>query len=208
MRKPLRRLLVSLAVLAALGLAAPAGAAPSGLGLGVHGGYGESGDADSGSPLLGAHIELRPGAMLGLFGSISYKLDEDFSVTPAGAEAVEYQAYSVPVSAMARLYLPMKAFTPYGTVGAQWRYIGYDFGDIEESLGNLEADDSDSAFGWLVGGGAEFARSDRLAMFTEVRFEFIDADRDLGNADLETAEDFDYDQWSVMVGFTLYFGGE
>jgi hypothetical protein len=23
-----------------------------------------------------------------------------------------------------------------------------------------------------------------------------------------SAEDFDYDQWSVMVGFTLYFGGE
>jgi len=183
-------------------------AAPTGLGLGVHGGYGASGDAESGSPLLGAHVELRPAALLGFVGAIAYKLDEDFTVTPAGGERVEYQAHSVPVSAMARLYLPLAALTPYATAGAQWRYIGYDFGDLEESLGNLEADTSDSAFGWLIGAGAEFASSSRLAMFLEARFEFIDADRDLGDADLADAEDFDYDQWSVIAGFTLYFGGE
>lgn len=194
--------------LLALVLASAAAAAPSGLGLGVHGGFGASGDAESGSPLLGAQAELRPAAMLGFVGSIAYKLDEDFAVTPSGSERVEYQAYSVPVSAMARLYLPLSAFTPYGTLGAQWRYIGYDFGDLEECLGNLEADTSDSAFGWLVGGGAEFASSSRLAMFMEARFEFIDADRDLGDADLEGAKAFDYDQWSVVAGLTLYFGGE
>lgn len=201
-------LMPSLAVLALAITASAASAAPAGLGLGIHGGYGASGDAESGSPLLGAQVELRPAAMLGFVGSIAYKLDEDFAVTPAGGERMEYQAYSVPVSAMARLYLPLSAFTPYATAGAQWRYIGYDFGDLEESIENLEADDSDSAFGWLLGAGAEFASSSRLAMFMEARFEFIDADRDLGNADLASAEDFDYDQWSVVVGFTLYFGGE
>jgi opacity protein-like surface antigen len=204
MRKPTEFLLLSLAMIATLGLATSAGAAPSGLGLGVHGGYGESGDADSGSALLGAHLELRPSPILGLFGSISYKLDEDFSVTPAGGEAVKYQAYSVPISAMARLYLPLVVFHPYATAGAQWRYIGYDFGDLEQSIENLEADDSETAFGWLLGAGAEFAATPRLSMFTEVRFEFIDADRNLGDADIERADDFDYDQWSVMVGFTLY----
>jgi len=47
-----------------------------------------------------------------------------------------------------------------------------------------------------------------MAMFTELRFEFIDADREFGSADLESADDFDYDQWSVMVGVTLYFSGK
>ena len=199
--------LMALALAAILSLATGAAAAPSGLGLGIHGGYGESRDATSGSALLGAHVELRPGGMLGFVGSIAYKLDEDFSVTPAGGEAVGYTAHSVPISVMARLYLPLKAFTPYGTVGAQWRYIGYDFGDLEQSVHNLQADDSDSAFGWLLGAGAEFSSSARMSMFTELRFEFIDANRDLGDADIQNAKDFNYDQWSVVVGLTLYFGG-
>ncbi len=208
MHGTIKALLFASLALAASGLQSRVLAAPSGLGLGIHGAYGESRDAESGSPTLGAHVELRPGPMLGVFGSVSYKLDEDFSVTPAGGEAVGYQAYSVPISLMARLYLPLSALTPYAAVGAQWRYIGYDFGDLEQSIENLQADDSENAFGWLLGAGAEFSASPRLAMFTELRFEFIDVDRKLGDAVLESAEALDYDQWSVMVGLTLYLGGE
>jgi len=182
----------------------PALAAPRGLGLGLHVGYGESKDAESGSALVGAHAEMRPATFLGLVGSISYKLDEEFEIQPRGAQAVTHNVRSIPISLAARLYLPVKGFDPYLTAGAQWRYISYDFGDLEQAVQNFQADDSETAFGWLVGAGLELAASPSVGFFGELRYELIDADRDLGDADLETAKDFDYDQWHVMGGVTFF----
>jgi len=179
-------------------------AAPHGLGLGFHGGYGASKDAESGSALVGAQAELRPASFLGLVGMASYKLEEEFEIQPGVGSALIYEVHSIPISALARLYLPLQGFDPYVTAGAQWRYISYDFGHLDEALDNFTADDSETAFGWLVGAGVELGASSHVGFFGEVRFEFIDADRDLGDADVEQAKDFDYDQWSAVGGITFY----
>jgi opacity protein-like surface antigen len=179
-------------------------AAPRGLGLGFHGGYGAAKDAESGSALLGAQVELRPASFLGLVGTISYQLDEEFEIQPGVGSAIAYDVHSIPISALARIYLPLQGFDPYVTAGAQWRYISYDFGHLDDALDNFTADDSETAFGWLVGAGMEFSTSHHVGFFGEARFEFIDADRDLGDADVENAEAFDYDQWVALGGVTFF----
>lgn len=203
-RKDARILVCLSLVLAGLLCAGSALAAPHGLGFGFHGGYGASRDAESGSALAGAQAELRPAGFLGLVGMISYKLREEFEIQPELGSSVTYEVHSIPVSVLARIYLPMQGFDPYITAGAQWRYISYDFGHLEEALENFTAEESETAFGWLAGAGLEFGASPHVGFFGEVRFEFVDADRDLGDEDLEQAEGFDYDQWSAVGGITFY----
>ncbi|MBP6876338.1 MAG: outer membrane beta-barrel protein [Candidatus Eisenbacteria bacterium] len=178
-------------------------AASHGLGLGAHGGYGASDDAESGSALFGAHLELRPAGFLGIVGAISYKVEEDFVVQPVTSAPASYSVHSMPVSVMARLYLPLPGIAPYVTAGAQWRYISYDFEHLDEAIDNFSADDSETAFGWIAGGGLEFHAAPRIALFGEARFEFVDANRDFGDADMEEVEDFDYDQWALVGGITF-----
>lgn len=184
-------------------IAGPAFAAPYGLGIGFHGAYGESKDADSGSGLVGAHAEIRPATFLGIVGSVGYKLDEEFRIRVEDEDAI-YEVHSIPVTLAGRIYIPVEGFAPYLTAGAQWRHISYDFGDLSDAVDNFTADESETAFGWLIGAGAEISSSSNVGLFAEGRWEFIDADRDLGDNDFEEAENFDYDQWQIMAGLTFY----
>lgn len=174
--------------------AVPVSAAPVGLGLGAHGGYGQSKDAESGSPLAGAHVILNVAPFLGVVGMLDYKFEEDYEES-----GEEYTVKSYPLSAMARIYIPVLSFSPYVAAGVQYRLINYGGNLFEDT----ELDDSDSAFGWLVGAGAEFATSSNFGLFGEVRYEASDPDRDLENA-VDDAKDFKYDQWSVRGGITLF----
>ena len=193
----MKKMTVSLMAIA-IGLAAisgaPAFAAPVGIGLGAHAGYGESKDADSGSMLAGAHIVLNVLPFLGVVGMVDYKFEEDHS--EAGQD---YTVKSYPLTAMGRFYIPIASFSPYVAAGVQYRLINYG-GDLFE---DTELDDSDSSFGWLVGAGAEFDLNENFAFFGEVRYEASDPDRDVENA-IEDAKDFKYDQWSVRGGITFF----
>lgn len=169
-------------------------AATTGLGLGVHGGYGESKDAKSGSPIAGANIVLNVASWLGLVGMVDYKFEEEIS-QPAG----DYTVTSFPISAMGRLYIPIQSFSPYVAAGVQYRLISYG-GDVFD---NLELDDSDSSFGWLVGAGAEFNLGATTEFFGEMRYESSDPDQDLSNV-VDDLENLDYDQWSARAGLTFF----
>ncbi len=206
MRIALRRLCLHVFVTLVFVLSISIGqahAAPHGLGLGVHGGYGASDDAESGSGLFGAQVELRPAGFLGFVGAISYKVEEDFVVQPVTNARASYSVHSMPVSVMARLYLPLPGIAPYVTAGAQWRYISYDFEHLDDAIDNFSADESETAFGWVAGGGLEFCAAPHIALFGEARFEFVDANRDFGETDMEEVEDFDYDQWAIVGGITF-----
>jgi len=172
----------------------PVQAAPTGLGLGAHGGYGQSVDAESGSPVAGVHAVLNPATWLGVVASVDYKFEEDCSV-----EESEYSVESYPLTLMARVYFPTETFSPYLAAGVQYRIIKYG-GDLFD---DVELDDSENAFGWVAGAGAVVNPSDSYEVFGEVLYELNDPERDLGEA-VEDAGDFKYDQWSVRAGFTFF----
>ena len=177
-----------------LALTGSSQAAMKGLGLGIQGGYGQSKDAESGSPIAGVHAILNVTSWLGLVGMFDYKFPEDYQEADA-----DYTVKSYPISAMGRIYLPIKSFSPYVAAGGQYVMISYG-GDLFE---NTEFDDSDSAFGWLLGAGAEFKLSGRTEIFGEFRYEASDPEQDFSNA-VEDAQNLTYDQWSACVGFTFF----
>ncbi|TPW13552.1 MAG: hypothetical protein FD129_1249 [bacterium] len=171
-------------------------AATTGVGLGFHGGYGQSSDADAGSPLAGVHLLVRVAPWLGLIGMADYKFEEDFSEGDDNLTVT-----SIPLSAMGRIYIPIGGFSPYVAAGVQYRLLNYG-GNIFDG-DQYDIDDSDSAFGWLAGVGAEFDLSKSTEFFGEARYESTDPDQDLDNA-VEDAKDLSFDQWSVRGGFTFF----
>lgn len=186
-------LLVASTALAAL-CVAPAVAAPTGLGLGVHGGYGQSVDAENGSPLAGAHVILNVTSWLGAVASVDFKFKEDLVES-----GIDYDVESYPITVVGRIYIPAGGFSPYVAGGFEYRIIKYG-GDLFE---DYEVDDSESAFGWVAGAGVEFGSSDSFGLFGEVLYEMSDPERDIENA-VEDAEDFKYDQWSIRAGITFF----
>ncbi len=169
-------------------------AVPAGLGLGAHGGYGQSKDAESGSPLAGAHLIMNVTSWFGAVASVDFKFKED--LVEGG---IDYDVESYPITLMGRIYIPAGGFSPYVAGGFQYRVIRYG-GNLFE---DYEVDDSETAFGWVVGAGAEFSPSDVFGLFGEVLYEANDPERDLESA-VEDAGDFEYDQWSIRAGLTLY----
>ncbi len=192
MRIALGSLIASAALIVVL--AVPALAAPTGLGLGVHGGYGQSVDAESGSPLAGAHVIMNVTSWLGAVASVDFKFKEDLV-----ENGIKYDVESYPITVMGRIYIPAGGFSPYIAGGFEYRIIKYG-GDLFE---DYEVDDSESAFGWVAGAGVELGSSDSFGLFGEVLYEMVDPERDIENA-VEDAEDFKYDQWSVRAGITFF----
>ncbi len=181
-------------VTSALFLASVAGAAPTGLGFGVHGGYGQSKDAESGSPLAGVHVTMNVTSWLGAVASADFKFKEDYV-----ENGIDFDVESYPITLMGRVYLPMEGFSPYVAGGAQYKIIKYG-GDLFE---DYDLDDSENSFGWVLGAGAEFSPSDSFELFGEVVYELNDPDRDVDNA-VENAKDFNYDQFAFRAGITFF----
>lgn len=175
-------------------LAVPSQAATTGVGIGIQGGFGQSKDAENGSPIAGAHVILNVAPWIGVVGMIDYKFPEDYKEKDAS-----YEVKSFPISAMGRIYIPIESFSPYVAAGVQYRLINYG-GDLFK---NTDLDDSETAFGWLVGAGAEFDISPTSELFGEFRYEAADPDRDVENA-VSDAKDFKYDQWTARAGFTFF----
>lgn len=189
-------LVLLLAVTALVAFAViPAAAAPTGIGIGAHGGYSQSKDAESGSPLAGAHVVVNLTSWLGAVASAEFKFKEDHVES-----GIDFDVSSYPVMLMGRVYLPMESFSPYVAAGAQYKIIKYG-GDLFE---DYEVDDSENSFGWVLGAGASFSSGDALEIFGEVLYELNDPERDVENA-IDNAEDFNYDQMSFRAGITLYF---
>ena len=203
----MHRLSTSLTACALVALLAAPGVASANesvFGLGFHGGYGESNDAESGSGRAGIHAEFRPFHSLGLIGSAGYVFEEDVLVTDTdGQEVGTFKAKNTPVTAMARLYLPVPNFHPYASAGASWNFLTYDTGDGVDDI--QLSDTSETAFGWLLGAGAQFDASDKVAVFGEIDWQFIDAERKLDDDTGNQIQDFDYDSWNALAGLTFYF---
>ncbi|HEX7880319.1 MAG TPA: outer membrane beta-barrel protein [Candidatus Eisenbacteria bacterium] len=193
----MKRILTGLMMVAALSITTAPGAeaAHPGFGLGVHGGYGESDGADSGSPLAGIHLTLNVTPWLGIVAMGDYKFEEDVTQFDQ-----DFTIKSYPISGMARLYLPIESFSPYVAAGVQYRLISYG-GD---AFDDVEIDDSDDGFGWLAGAGAEFNLGTNKGLFVEGRFESFDPEQDVDNA-LDDLEELSYDQWAAIAGLTFYF---
>ena len=186
--------LVVVAVLAVFAVG-PAAAAPEGIGIGAHGGYGQSKDAESGSPLAGAHVVVNLTSWLGAVGSVEFKFKEDHV-----EEGIDFDVSCYPITLMGRVYLPVEGFSPYVAAGAQYKIIKYG-GDLFE---DYEVDDGENSFGWVLGAGVSLTSGESLELFGEVLYELNDPERDVDVA-IENAKDFNYDQMSFRAGLTLYF---
>lgn len=173
---------------------APAAAAPTGIGLGVHGGYSQSNDAETGSPLAGAHLVVNLTSWLGAVAAVEFKFKEDHV-----EDGIDFDVSSYPIALMGRVYLPVEGFSPYVAAGAQYKMMKYG-GDLFD---DYAVHDGENSFGWVLGAGVAFSSGDVLGIFGEVLYELNDPERDVENA-IENAEDFNYDQMSFRVGITLF----
>jgi opacity protein-like surface antigen len=187
-RRGRRWTILGLALSSSLGclLATPGPAAAQvSFGLGLHGGVGQSADADDTNGFFGAHARLRLLGFLGLEGAVDYR-QEEFA---KGLLEVN----TVPVTVSALLYpIPVGPLQPYLVGG-----IGWYFSDLEVA-GGQKTDTSD--VGVHVGAGLDIRLGSSWALHGDVRYIW----RDLDTSDVDIS-DQDADSWQVGFGLTYYF---
>jgi opacity protein-like surface antigen len=170
--------------------------------IGAHLGYAKGADADEGNMLVGAHAELSLLKFLGLQGAADYRLVESTEVDLGGGETGELKVRSIPLTLTARAYIP-GTFSPFVALGAGWYHLIYDYSDEIEALG--AEDDSETTFGWHVGGGLRYYVAPKMSLYGEGRAVFVDPDREFENTDLENITDFNYDSTFFAAGLSFHF---
>ena len=168
-------------------------------GVGAHLGQVRAADAKSGSSTIGGHIEFELLPVLALRGDIDYRHVETLNLDIPGQEG-EVDVRSFPVTATARFYFPTgPTFRLFAAAGAGWYYMRYDY----SGAFLVVEDESDSSFGWHLGGGLQWELSPTVAIYGEVRGIFVDPDRSFDEDLARDVEEFDYDSVYMAVGVTL-----
>lgn len=171
--------------------------------MGLHLGYAESKDAENGNGLAGAHLEIGVLPWLGLQGAVDYRLVETHPVQGNTASG-EIDVKSVPVTATARLYLPIPSnWRLFAAAGAGWYYLLYEYSDELIAVGF--EDRHENTFGWHVGAGVEVKVAPQVSLYGEGRGVFVDPDQALDSETFEAIERFDYDSLYFAAGFNLHF---
>lgn len=156
-------------------------------------GYMRARDADGGTWFGGIQARFRMGDYLGLEGSITFHQDRfsdgDLKVTQ----------YPVQVSA---LIYPLGAeegfpLQPYLLGGVGWYYTRFDYSGQFQSFD----DETDSIFGVHAGGGSELHLSDRVSLFADFRWIFMD-EPGVDNSQIENEE---FDSWQATAGLGISF---
>lgn len=196
-----KRILPAIAAATALALLAPAGEARAGgARIGGHIGYAEAADAESGNFLVGGSLELSILPILGAQLGVDYRHVNEYSV-PTGSGEGTLDVRSVPVTVSGRLYLPTPGPSPFAEVGAGWYHVIYDYDDELEALG--AEDDSENSFGWHVGAGLDLPVGPRASLVGQLRWVFVDPERELDKATFDQVEEFEYDSWYGAVGVEI-----
>jgi opacity protein-like surface antigen len=171
--------------------------------VGIHGGMIKSDNAEEGKFQGGLHFEITPGRFLGFQAAVDYRTEErlDFMT---GDQHAEVDVRTLPITLSGKLYLPIvPRFSPYGIAGAGWYHQKLDFSPALESAGFQ--DRKDTTFGWHLGLGGAVALSDRVGLFGEGRWIFVDPNRDLNPATQDKIEDFDFDSSQFLAGLNFFF---
>lgn len=176
---------------------------PTGSGnYGVHLGYSKAAEAEDGDMLVGGHIEARLAPALGIRASVDYNGTEEYAIGSGLDPAL--QVRTIPVTLGARLYLPLvSGFSPFLAAGGGWYNVIYDYPSRLESLGF--DDERVSTFGWHLGLGGKWNVAERVSIYGEGRYTFVDPDKKLGDEVQEEIGEFDYDRSDIVAGISLEF---
>lgn len=194
-----KRILPALAAAVAL-LAAAAPAEAGGARIGGHLGYAEAADAESGNFLVGGSLELPLLPVLGAQLGVDYRHVNEYSIS-TGGEEYSLDVRSVPITVSGRLYLPTGGPSPFAEFGAGWYHVVYDYDADLEALG--AEDESESSFGWHVGAGLDLPVGPRASLVGQLRWVFVDPDRNLDEGVFSDVEEFNYDSWYGAVGLEI-----
>lgn len=179
---------------------------PTGAGdYGVHVGYAKAAEAEDGDFLVGGHFELNLLPALGIQAAVDYHGTEEYPTQDAAnnvGEAVRVR--TIPVTVSGRLYFPVvTGFSPFLTAGGGWYNVIYDYPRLAEELG--VEDERVTTFGWHLGAGARLHASERVSVYGEGRYTFVDPNKELGDDVREQIGTLDYDRSHAVVGLSLAF---
>jgi len=158
--------------------------------LGARVGYLKGRDAERGTWLGGIQGRLQLIPHLAVEGSIEFHRDDYMD----GDVIVTYY----PVQLTALFYpLPKLALKPYLLGGGGWYFTRVDY---EDELGWYDSE-TDHAFGFHVGAGAELNAGDKIVLNVDFRYVFID-EPGVDNSDLDEEE---WDYWQITGGVNIRF---
>ncbi len=196
---PLRRG-IPVALLIAVA-AAPAGAAV--IGVGAHVGYAKAYDANEGSGMYGAHVDLHLSPWFALQGSVDAWLEESIPLS-TDTSTGDLKVKSMPLTVTARLYLPISSsFAPFAGIGAGIYYVERNY---PRSLNDLHIkDDTTQEFGWHAAAGVEVKIARLVSVYGEGRAIFADTGKKLDGTVVQDLKDFNYDSVAFTGGLTVHF---
>jgi opacity protein-like surface antigen len=162
-------------------------------GVGPRLGYYENSDSDEeGSYFGGAQVRLKGTPFFGVELAAEYHSDEFYNG--------EVEIISWPVQASALFYVFPAV---YGLVGAGW------YNTTIKIKNDDRPDESNSDFGWHLGGGVEIPVSDSMSISGDIRYVFMDYEGhenqlvEAAGGDREI-HDIDADFWEASFGINFF----
>jgi opacity protein-like surface antigen len=174
----------------------------SGGSIGAHLGYAKARHAEDGNGLVGGQLEIRLASWLGIQGAVDYRLVNKYKIDASVASG-DLKIRSVPTTLSAKLYIPLVVFSPFAEAGAGWYHLIYDYSSSLKAAGL--SDDTETTFGWHVGGGVELPIAPRVSIYGEGRAVFVDPDHALNREIRDEIKNFDYDSTYFAAGLNLHF---
>lgn len=167
-------------------------------GIGIHGNYYNTGDADDGSIRGGLQVRLRLTENLSIEGAADYR-KEQFNDGHVSVEGYPFQLSGI-------WYLFGRGgINPHLIFGGSWYNSDITVTLAEE--GSLTRDFTSNDFGYHGGFGLELHMTDRSFFHLDVRYMFLDVDVDYGDVIGGDYGDgtYDHDGYVIQAGLTFYF---
>jgi len=186
-------LILLTAVLAAAGsVEAQAGERGRIFGLGLHGNWYNTSDADDGTIRAGLQARLR------ITGGLAAELSADYRDEEFDDGNISVSGYPFQLSALWYIF-GQGGISPHLIFGGSW----YSADVTVRNQGGLSQEYSSDDFGYHGGFGIELHMTERSFLHADVRYMFIDIDYGgvLNTADTE----IDSDGFVVQLGLTFYF---
>jgi opacity protein-like surface antigen len=166
-------------------------ATESSIGVGPQIGYQRAADADAGRIMVGAFIRAKLSMAFALDASVNYRT-EDYG---------SFEVTSWPVMLSALIY-PLPAV--YGIAGIGWHFSTISYNNdrfVNIDLADLD-DRTTSPFGFHLGAGLEIPLADKMKLFGDIKYVFLDYDlEDIGDVRLSDISSNFY-----LINIGLAFG--